>query len=141
MAINRIRVTGIDLETMRERILSKPDEVTDEIYGKLNNVGDEAVVEMKDIITNSPTPTGVARAAAGGNGPGRIDTGEMINRVEQITRKNKRSVSLRFGWLYGRPGYSFFQEYGTKFIEGMHALTDARSHADIKVAQILRGRK
>lgn len=136
--VNRIKVTGPDFDTIRERILSAPDVIADQVLAVFDEVGSEAVDEMKDTITNASTKTGAARVAAGGNGPGRIDTGKMIDAVSYIARKNARRVSLRFGWLYGRPGYAFFQEYGTSNgVPAMHALTNARVHADIKIKRAL----
>lgn len=61
------------------------------------------------------TPTGYARVARGGPGPGRIVTGAMIKGVKWRGRKISDSRYLfEIGWLDGRPGYAIFQEYGTK---------------------------
>jgi len=122
--VNRIKVTGPDFDLIRARILSKPDQVTDEIAEAFDEVGREAVTEMQERITSLD----------------RIDTKVMYDSVDYIARKNKRSVSLRFGWIKGTPGYAAFQEYGVsnRTYEPMHALTDARLSADIKIASILR---
>ena len=153
MAVNRVRVTGMDLDDLRAYILTKPDQVTAEIADQLQEVGAEAVRDMRDTIENSTTKTGAqamrsgqrgtagrvrGRDEAATSGRPRVGGKSMRDRVDFNVKVNKRSISLRFGWLDGRPGYAFFQEYGTKNgVKAMHAFTNARANAEVKIKAIL----
>ncbi len=62
----------------------------------------------------------------------------MYDSVNYKVSVNAKSVSLRFGWITGRPGYAFFQEYGTSNgVPAMHALTDAKVKASVEIKNLL----
>lgn len=152
--VTRIKVTGADFDEIRARILSAPDQVTQEIASAFEAVGAQAVEDMKQRIQDATTKTGQEQKRLGhrptaGRVRGssenslksrpRVAGRSMIDSVTYKVSTNRRSVSLRFGWLSGRPGYAFFQEYGTSNgVPAMHALTDARAKADIEIMRILR---
>lgn len=62
---------------------------------------------------DTATPTGEARKARGGRGPGRADTGKMVANLKWKGRKEGNKYVFEIGWLDRVPGYSVFQEYGT----------------------------
>jgi hypothetical protein len=152
--VNRVKVTGLDLETIRQRILTAPDQITQEVAEELKQIGAQAVRDMRERVEQSVTVTGQKAQAAGkrstaGRVRGRAEAAtsgrprtasggrSMRDAIDQEVRINKRSVSLRFGWITGRPGYAFFQEYGTSNgVPAMHALTDAsvKAHVELKKA-------
>lgn len=154
--VNRVKVTGLDFETIRQRILTAPDEITTQIAEQLRQIGATAVRDMRDTIEKSVTPTGSKAMAEGkrstaGRVRGRTEAAQsnrprtasggrsMKDAVDQQVKVNKRSISLRFGWITGRPGYAFFQEYGTSNgVPAMHALTDASLKANIELKKVLR---
>jgi len=140
--VNRIKVTGKDFETMRVLIQSKPNQISVKVREGLRLIAAQGVRDMRETVKNSTTKTGLARAARGEGQAGRIVTGKMLNVIDQEIRTNKNRITMRFGWLNGRPGYSFFQEYGTSNgVPAMHALTDAKLKASIEVDQLLRNIK
>lgn len=154
--VNRVKVTGLDFETIRQRIVSAPDEITVQLAEQLRIIGADAVRDMRQTIENSVTKTGQAalsegkRSTAGRvrgkqeaatSGRPRTASGgrSMKDAVDQEVKVNRRSISLRFGWITGRPGYAFFQEYGTSNgVPAMHALTDASLKANIELKKVLR---
>lgn len=154
--VDRVRVTGLDLETVRQRILSGPDDVTAQAAEVMRQIGAQAVRDIRNTIENSPTKTGYRQAARGlRGGPGR-ERGKseaaasnrprtasggrsMKDAVDQEVKINKRSVSLGFGWITGRPGYAFFQEYGTSNgVPAMRALTNASQKAHVELLKSLK---
>ena len=139
--VNRVRVTGLDFGEIRELINKKPEQIVGDAATVLREIGADAVRDMRDTITNED---GVTKIQQRGERVGRVrpqgDSSfksrprvagrSMRDSVDYQVRVNKNSVSLRFGWLNGRPGYAFFQEYGTSNgVPAMHALTDAKAKA------------
>lgn len=132
--VNVVRVTGMDFDQMRAFFASAPTVIGDQVEDGLREIAADGVRNMRDRIETASTKTGLAQGRTG-----RVVTGKMRDSVDQQVRRNKNNVSMRFGWLNGRPGYAFFQEYGTSNgIPAMHALTDAQLEADIKVTQLLK---
>lgn len=152
--VDRVRVRGIDFEDIRELIRTKPDQITKEIENGLREIGAQAVRDMRERIETDVTKTGLEAARRGyrpsggrvrgaaeakASGRPRIAGRSMRDSVDQEVKVNRRSISLRFGWLTGRPGYAFFQEYGTSNgVPAMHALTDAKLNASVKLDILLR---
>jgi len=111
----------------------------------LEEVLDEAVEDMIAIIEAAITDTGEARAAAGGNGPGRVDTGRMRDAVKRrlLEKTPERTVGA-WGWLDEVAEYFIYQEVGSeKFnvhFKGMSALQGsflkARENFQRKLAQV-----
>jgi hypothetical protein len=120
-------------------MLSKPGQVTQDVAEALREIAGQGVRDMRQSVITSTTKTGRARAALGQGEPGRIVTGKMLNSIDQKITVNKNSVTMNFGWLNGRPGYAFFQEYGTSNgVPAMHALTDAQVKARIELRRVLK---
>lgn len=91
-----------------------------------------AAVTIGRVYINQPvnaTPTGTARKAAGGNGPGRVDSGLMQKAftTDGGRRTSANRYDFKIGWITGEPGYSIFQEYGTKNgVKAMHTMLYVR---------------
>jgi hypothetical protein len=118
----------------QQKIYGHPEKVfTTYYFQELQSLTAAAADVQRNYINTKPnsTPTGVARVAAGGNGPGRVDTGEMRDAIKWSARKvSPKRYEFKFGWINGVPGYSIFQEYGTSHgIKGMHSIQYAREFA------------
>jgi hypothetical protein len=90
----------------------------------------------KTILTSGTGYVGPGpRAIAGG----RIDYGAMIDDVEtRPVQRHPRGSKSSFGWVYNEEDYYAFQDGGTRYIEGMHALAGATVVATDKLEQVLR---
>lgn len=126
----RIKTEGTSFDAIRTIIRAWPDTVFDDTYAPaLEKIAESGVEFMRFVILDSATETGIARAGAGGNGPGRVDTGTMFDSVTSKINANKGHFAALVGWLNGTPGYAIFQELGTSHgIEGMGALIQAREY-------------
>lgn len=111
----------------------------------LEEVIAEAADDMIRILEAATTATGEARAAAGGNGPGRVDSGTMRDAIRsRVLEKSKDRTVGAWGWLDEVLDYFVYQEQGSgKFnvqFEGMSALqgsfVKARENFRRKLAQI-----
>ena len=132
--VNKVVVTGMDFDQMRQFLATAPGVIGDKVEEELRLIAADGVRNMRDRIATASTKTGMAEGRTG-----RVVTGKMRDSVDQQIRRNKNNVSMRFGWLNGRPGYAFFQEYGTSNgIPAMHALTDAQLEADIAIDRFLK---
>jgi hypothetical protein len=147
---NRVSVKGLDFMEIRELVNKKPGQIIGDATTILRTIGAGAVRDMRDTITNED---GVTKIQQRGERKGRVrPQGDstfasrprvggksMRDSVDYQVRVNKSSVSLRFGWINGRPGYAFFQEYGTSNgVPAMHALTDAKAKATSELQNHLR---
>jgi hypothetical protein len=129
----RVKTEPAKLRHVQNRIIGFPEEVMEKFYfQKLQSAVASAADVMRNYIEYSPdvvTPTGQARAALGGNGPGRKDTGRMIAGVKWRGGKvGKAKYEFALGWLNGEPGYSIFQEHGTK--NGVQAMNSLQYASD-----------
>lgn len=109
---------------------------TDRIAAVAEDVAQEAVEAFVDAAlpvmidrfeeTSEPiaTPTGRARVARGGNGPGRVDTGHMVGNMRAAIERTATSFVGKAGWLDNGPQDPYFllQENGFQTVEGAHAL-------------------
>lgn len=123
----RVKTEASAFNAVRNKIMGWPEEVAKEVYWPmLQQVGRDGRDFIRYIILDSTTPTGEERARRGGNGPGRVNTGNMYNAVSSRARERKDGFSLFVGWADGRPGYSIFQELGTRNgVVGMNAIQQA----------------
>lgn len=67
--------------------------------------------------------------------PGRIKSGDMLKGVHYRVRERKKGFSMFVGWTDGVPGYSIFQEHGTKNgVRAMNSLEASREQmlSDLK---------
>lgn len=83
----------------------------------------EDAMEAGENITKHHIET---RGTEGTGKRGRIETGKMLNSVDHsVKNTGPDSMEGRFGWLNQQPAWALYQEYGTKYIEPMYALSDA----------------
>ena len=75
---------------------------------------------MIEVMTQASTPTGEARVARGGSGPGRINTGALIKAILADLEREGRSVTGRAGWLEDQQDYYLIQDQSARY--GAHAL-------------------
>lgn len=124
----KIKVPASDFNKVRVKIATWPEEVAAEVYRpQIKAIARAGAAYIKQIIEREETDTGRERARRGGNGPGRVKTGKMINAVSSRARDRAGGgVSATAGWLTGEPGYAIFQEMGTKNgVEAMDAIGQA----------------
>ncbi len=104
----------------------------------------EAVDVMRHYLEAKPnwTPTGEARKARGGDGPGRVDSGDMQRAISwrQVPTGIKGYYRFQLGWVNGEPGYSIFQEQGTKNgVKGMNSIAYTTDWLEREAALMGRG--
>lgn len=93
-------------------------------------------------IKLATTDTGKKRAAAGGRGPGRIDSGKFYEKLKwKATRVDKGAYFIRIGWLDGEPDWAAYQELGFThrsgmFVTGADALGAARRYAELEIEKL-----
>jgi hypothetical protein len=114
----RVKAEGAKRQYLRNRILGFPDEAMGKYYfQRLQSVVASGVDVMRNFITYDRsvwTETGIQRAKRGGD-KGRNDTGAMVAAISWTGGKvEKHKYKFELGWLDGEPGYSIFQEQGTK---------------------------
>lgn len=126
----RVKTERQKFDAVRSIIQSWPEDVARDVYfPALAQIAEDGKQYVRYIILSSDTATGRARAGQGGNGPGRVDSGAMYDAVRARVNVNKGSFSALVGWLDGKPGYSIFQEQGTKNgVVGMNALGQAQEY-------------
>lgn len=138
----RVKVPTQQLNSTRNIIRAWPQKVAAEVYyPKLTQIAQEGRDYMRYIILAASTPTGVKRQGQGGNGPGRVNTGQMFDSVRYRVRQNKYNYSATIGWLDGKPGYAIFQELGTKNgVVGMNAVAQANEYMLSEIRALAAGR-
>jgi len=139
----RVKTEAANLNAVRSKIRGWPQHVARTVYWpQLNRITAEGVALGQEIIRTSYTPTGKSRAARGAGEAGRIDTGNMI---KSFTARNRETAGESFssfvGWIYGKPGYSIFQELGTRNgIVGMNAIGQVQEYMLSEIRKMAKGR-
>ncbi|MDL5351095.1 hypothetical protein [Microbacterium sp. zg-YB36] len=111
---------GAWAEAQGRRIKEELDKILEDVIA-------EAAEDMIRILEAAWTQTGADRAEAGGNGPGRVDSGTMRDAIRSriLTKTKDRTVGA-WGWLDEFLEYFLFQEAGSEKydvqFEGMSAL-------------------
>ncbi len=154
----RVKAPARDFEKIRTKITGWPDEVMVKVYlPQIRAIAAQGRDYIRMIIDKSTTETGIARANAGGNGPGRVDTGDMRRAVGSRTEERAGNKFAMFiGWVgngaklsrrggdrstTGSPGYAIFQEHGTKNgVEGMEAIGQAEVFVITKLRALASGK-
>lgn len=138
MAVNRVRITGPDMDAVRVRLLRRPKEITDAIEPVLREVADDTKEFIKRGLLDAKTPTGIAAQAKGlrptagrQRGPAErkgVRTISLYDAVRAVVTRGPRQTSVRFGWIYGTPGYSIYQLGNMETKYGIHLLADAKMY-------------
>lgn len=127
----RVQTEGAKRQHVKSRIMGFPGEAMEKyFFQRLQSVTASAVDVMKNYITYDKrvfTDTGRVRAARGDGYAGRVDSGDMVNAITWRGQKiSNEKYKFEFGWLDGEPGYSIFQEHGTKNgVQAMNSLAFA----------------
>lgn len=139
----RIKTERSKFNSVRSIIKTYPEDVAQEVYyPALRQIAENGKDYMRYIILASDTATGRKRAAQGGNGPGRVDTGKLYDGVRARTNINKDSFSAIVGWLDGKPGYAIFQELGTtNGVKGMEAIAQTQEYMLSEIKKLSKGGK
>lgn len=137
----RLSSDGKEIKKLAAAVVRKPEEIMVKYYfQQVQRIAFEARRIMLKIIEEAETPTGRARALKGGK-PGRIDSGNMASKVwARVYKTNRGGVAATVGWLDGRPGYTIFQEHGTRRgIVAMNALQAAGDYIEQEMDKLARG--
>lgn len=129
----RVKTEQSKMNRVVDRIEGFPEEVmTKYFFQFLQGIAASGADVMRNYIeynSHNYTPTGQRRADAGGPGPGRRKSGDMIAGIKWSGKKvAPAKYEFLVGWLDGTPGYSVFQEYGTK--SGVTAMNSLQYTAD-----------
>lgn len=96
---------------------------------KVDELSDESRKAVKETARDGEDATREYIATRGIRKPGRVDTSDMINSVDsRVEQETDDEIVASFGF-YDAPGYTPFQELGTRAIAPMYALTDAADEA------------
>lgn len=138
----RTKTERARFDSVRSKIMGYPEKVAKERYWpQLEQIAQDGVDYIRYIIATSETRTGQERANRGMGAAGRIDSGDMFDKVGARIRERKTGFSAFVGWIYGKPGYSIFQEQGTKRgVQGMHALEQAREYMLSELRAMIAGK-
>lgn len=122
----RIQTENENRNAVRNKIMGWPEEVAQKRYWPaLQQIGRNGVQFQRSIIERLD----------------RIDTGDMKRGVKM--RANKRAgnaFTLFVGWVDGRPGYSIFQEHGTRSgVVAMDSIAQTREYMLSQIEQLARG--
>lgn len=122
----RVKTEASKFNAVRSKIMGWPEEVAREVYWpRLEEIGNLGAEFIKNIIA---TDTNTKKYEQGGP-PGRIDSKDMYNKVRSRARERKQGFSLFVGWNDGRPGYSIFQELGTKSgVQAMNSIQQSQEY-------------
>ena len=101
-----------------------------ELPGIMHDVVDQGEVDMKQIITDATTDTGLARSEGKSSGPrdaglgiaGRVESDDMRQSVTSEVTKDGNTVTGKWGWIDNFEEYFALQDDGFRSVEGAHAL-------------------
>lgn len=115
-----------ELKKMQTSITAAPNEIYKGYFIQMQKLAWEAARVGRDKIANDTNTKKYQRTGE----KGRIDTGKMINSFWANARKEGADrYKINLGYLSGKPGYSIFQEYGTRNgLRGVEALRTARDY-------------
>lgn len=105
---------------------------TDKIGSLSERVAQEAVEAFVDAaypvirqaFIDAETTTGRARVARGGNGPGRVDTGDLLDSISTAIKHEARTFIGEAGWVEEslQEQYFLLQDQGFLNVVGAHGL-------------------
>ncbi len=118
---------AFDVRGLMARVEAWGEGVTESAEAALQHHVRLAAEDYEQEIIDAHTKTGIARAAAGGNGPGRIDTGEMIGDVDWAVYRDGDEIVGEWGFVGPLEDYYLAQEHGhghTPAIDGLPRTLD-----------------
>jgi len=117
----RIKTEPANMKHVKARILGYPEEVLEKYYFQFLQYVAAAGADIGRQYIGSAavnTPTGLGEGRQG-----RVKSGDMQKNFKWSARKDGKRYVVDIGWINGTPGYSIFQEHGTKNgIVGMNAV-------------------
>ena len=120
----------VDVTKMITKLDFLTQAVADEAEIMINQAAKIGADTAKRTLEQAVTKYGTERYARGqGNGPGRDDTGSMIDSLQALPPKvTKGKIEVAFGWGRGKTKkYYKFQEYGTAKIKAALSLFAGRT--------------
>ncbi len=129
----RVKVPAQDFNRVRTKIEGWPEEVAKEkFWPALEQIGREGADFIRYIVLTAPDK----------DGGGRIKTGEMYDKVQSRARERAgNAFSLFVGWNRGEPGYTIFQELGTKNgVIAMNSISQAQEYMLSQLRALAKGR-
>lgn len=133
-----IRTNGAKFNTelakMRTSVTTAPNEIFKGYFNALHRLAWEAAHVGRQKIADDTRTKKYEQTGE----KGRIDTGKMINSFWANARKEgDKKYKINLGYVAGQPGYSIFQEYGTRNgLRGVEALRAARDHFQAEVGRL-----
>jgi hypothetical protein len=117
----RLKTEPANMKYVKGRILGYPEEVLEKYYFQfLQYVAATGADVGRQYIGSAAVST---RTGQGEGRQGRVDSGTMQKNFKWSARKDGKKYIVDIGWINGTPGYSIFQEQGTKGgIVGMNAI-------------------
>lgn len=112
-------MTGIDRLTHSIEVWAK--DVEHQVVADMEEVSFEAANNVRRMITDAHTRTGLDREAAGEGEPGRVRRGDFRADVIHSVTREGNTVVATWGWEHP-PDYYLYQEEGTRFIAGVDSL-------------------
>jgi hypothetical protein len=121
-------LTGLNKYTARLRSESKRIDVEGAKIAKAS--AEYGADLMRFYVQTAETETGRQRAERGGRGPGREETGTLLEaiKVGQPSKLTGGGIAITFGWMDVKKDYFYFQEIGARKIPPMFALMRALVH-------------
>ena len=117
----KIKTEPQNMKYVSNRILGYPEQVLEKYYFQFLQY---LAATGAEIGRNYIGSTAVSTPTGQGEGrEGRVKTGEMQKNFKWSARKEGKKYIVDVGWINAVPGYSIFQEQGTKNgIVGMNAI-------------------
>jgi hypothetical protein len=113
---------AFDIPRFRAGVVAWEREVEGAVEEAVHETVQEGAKLMQDYILEATTKTGEDREAHGRGVAGRYETGNMYRDVEAEVTRESDTIVGRWGWIRNSKDYYEYQEYGTRFIQGMNAL-------------------
>lgn len=122
-------VAGRDFRSLEQWVDQRLEQFKNRAESEISDAVQEGAELTRDNLEKASTKTGSERAQRGGNGPGRHDSGNLINAVNDNGGNLERDGDVTmgsFGWFASNyPSYAKFQEEGTSSIPPASALYQA----------------
>lgn len=134
-----IKWQGGGFRALEEKIGNIQAETVDAVAGMMREEMPKAAAAQAQILRSATTPFGQERYARGrGNGPGRDDTGNMIDMVEYDVRVEGDTVIGEWGWD-DPDRYIVIQEHGLGKMEAADSLAGSFIQTRESVSASLKG--
>jgi hypothetical protein len=104
----------------------------------LEQIVSDASVDYVEELLAAETRTGRARVEAGGNGPGRYDSGDMIADVASDVFDDGDEIVGEWGFIWDVEKYYLAQEHGLGHVPPVFGLETTHARATDKLAGDLR---